>query len=419
MDIEKFVEMFRQYKEEQEIQKRRGLNDFNIFTTLLDKSDEVRLHSRFIGFLLDPTEDHSQGSLFLDLFLKECGLFEFFEETKKCNVYREHKFIDLYITDGSKHLIIENKVFAGDQNKQIQRYVDTIKDDDKGDLNLSDNLVVVYLSLKREGPERHSLGSFELINQVLVRGEERYPFKAITYDAQILSWIDKSHTQIANISNLSVGLTQYKDVILKLYGKYRGKVMNLEEFMEGRLDKEQLFKTLKEVSTEYQSLRKSLMNDFFEKVIMKLEKGLEGVDWAVSETKKLRSGERYDFPLRIEQTNIKNPMILLGFEFTQKNFGSPDWGIVRRNESVKLGVLKEDFEIKELLANAKNILTAQSQWWLKHEILYKGDFCEKVISYESVDMAANDFSKNFLAIFNNYKEVISKCNEVQSKSTNI
>jgi len=176
MDIEKFVEMFREYKEEQEIQKRRGLNDFNIFTTLLDKSDEVRLHSRFIGFLLDPVADHSQGSLFLDLFLKECGLFGFFEETKRCNVYREHKFIDLYITDGSKHLIIENKVFAGDQDEQIQRYIDTIKEDNQRDVNLSDNLVVVYLSLNRKGPERYSLGNFELINQALVRGEERYRF---------------------------------------------------------------------------------------------------------------------------------------------------------------------------------------------------------------------------------------------------
>ena len=69
-DIEKFLEIFQEYKEEQENQKRRGLNDFNIFTTLLNKSDEVRLHSKFLHFLLNPAADHSQGSLFLDLFLK-------------------------------------------------------------------------------------------------------------------------------------------------------------------------------------------------------------------------------------------------------------------------------------------------------------------------------------------------------------
>ena len=35
-------------------QKSRGLNDYNIFTSLLKANDEVRLHSRFIYSLLNP-----------------------------------------------------------------------------------------------------------------------------------------------------------------------------------------------------------------------------------------------------------------------------------------------------------------------------------------------------------------------------
>jgi len=418
-DIEKFIATFQEYKEEQENQKRRGLNDFNIFTTLLNKSDEVRLHSRFLHFLLNPSADHSQGSLFLDLFLKECNLYGFFENTERCSVYKEHKFIDLYITDGSKHLVIENKIFAGDQDRQIQRYIDTIIKDNLEDISLSDNLVVIYLSLNRNQPAAISLGDFTLdeSKSVLVRKCEKYQFKAIAYDTHVFNWIDKSHAQIVNISNLAVGLTQYKDVILKLYGRYKGKVMSLEEFMEGRLDKQELYKMLKEVSSEYQLLRKSLMNEFFDKVIVMLEAGLDDENWAVIEMEKLRSGNRYGFPLRIEQVDIKKPMVLLGFEFTQNNFGNPDWGIVRRDESVKFSDLRDDSEIKELLGSLQNILTVQSQWWLKHEILYKGDFCEKVVGYENIDMAAEDFSANFLKIFHNCKELVSKCNVVQSRLT--
>lgn len=42
--------------------------------------------------------------------------------------------IDIYITDGRKHLIIENKIWAGDQPNQLQRYVKNIQDKsaDKG-----------------------------------------------------------------------------------------------------------------------------------------------------------------------------------------------------------------------------------------------------------------------------------------------
>jgi len=59
-DIEGFIGLFQKYKGEQENQRKRGLNDFNIFTTLLNKSDEVRLHSRFLHFLLNPIADHRE-----------------------------------------------------------------------------------------------------------------------------------------------------------------------------------------------------------------------------------------------------------------------------------------------------------------------------------------------------------------------
>ena len=48
--------------------------DFNIFTLILKSGDEVNLHNKFIYELLNPKGSHSQGRLFLDLFLKELFL---------------------------------------------------------------------------------------------------------------------------------------------------------------------------------------------------------------------------------------------------------------------------------------------------------------------------------------------------------
>ena len=138
----------------------RGLNDFNLFTTLLKASNEVRLHSRFLSFLLNPNGEHCQGSLFLDLFLEKCGL-AYFLDTSNTSVFAEHKSIDLYLTDGNNHIIIENKIWAGDQQKQIKRYIETIKEENK-DINLTENLVVIYLSLDRKEPTDCSLGDFKV-----------------------------------------------------------------------------------------------------------------------------------------------------------------------------------------------------------------------------------------------------------------
>ena len=100
-------------------QERRGLNDLNIFTTLLSMSDEVRLHSRFISYLLNPNQSHGQGSLFLELFLKICGI-ELDIDTENTSSVTEFNHIDIYLTDNFRHLIIENKIFAQDQDRQIE-----------------------------------------------------------------------------------------------------------------------------------------------------------------------------------------------------------------------------------------------------------------------------------------------------------
>jgi len=184
------------------------------------------------------------------------------------------------------------------------------------------------------------------------------------------------------------------------------------------LDKQQLYITLKEANAEYQLLRKSLMDEFFDKVIVELEKGLGDDRWVVIEMETPRSGERYYPPLRIEQKNTKDPMGLFGFEFTQNNFSSPGWVIILKDEPVKRIVFSENFEIKKPLSSTQNTLASQNDGQLKYEDLYKGNFCEEVIGYENIDMAAKDFSNRFLIGFNDLAEVIYKSNEIIHKERN-
>jgi len=419
--IDTFLREFNQYKSIQKAQRTRGLNDFNIFTTLLNKSDEVRLHSRFLQFLLNPTADHYQGSLFLDIFLAECNLQRFFDSTEACTVHKEYRCIVLYITDGSKHIIIENKIYAGDQDKQIQRYIETIKEENKEDA-FSDKLVVIYLSLDRKIPSKSSLGNFSVKNGFITRNDERYPFQALTYNTHILNWIESSQTQVSNITNLSVGLSQYKDVILKLYRKYEDKVMNLHEYIAQSKNSEELYATLKNISNEYQALRTNMMSQFFHLARKKLESKLESEDgWEVVLSDKknaLTSGKQYGFPLRIQQKN--NPKVLFGFEFNKNDFKDPCWGIVRQSDNIDFTNLQ--IEVKEELATVANSLNKNSAWWLKWGYYFKGDLFDKIIEKNKIDndaTAVDSFVLEFITVFKSCKTTIEKCNTVLASQVEV
>ncbi|MFT7680902.1 MAG: hypothetical protein ACI935_000335 [Moritella dasanensis] len=90
---------------------------FNLFSVLRSESDEVRLHSRFLGEILNPAGTHGHKDKFLRLFLKQLDIDV--EEPETAQVHIEYCNIDLLIRCGSKAIIIENKIYAGDQDKQL------------------------------------------------------------------------------------------------------------------------------------------------------------------------------------------------------------------------------------------------------------------------------------------------------------
>ena len=58
-------------------------------------------------------------------------------------------------------LLLKTK-FGRETNKsKSKRYIETIKEENK-DINLTENLVVIYLSLDREEPTDCSLGDFKV-----------------------------------------------------------------------------------------------------------------------------------------------------------------------------------------------------------------------------------------------------------------
>ena len=274
-DFEKlFMAMSKGYmaaKAQADRQRAMGKHDYNIFTLFHNFSDEVNLHSNFITSLLDPNGDHYKGDLFLKLFLETCGIDDFSIDTGRATVFKEFKHIDIYISDGKKHIILENKVYAKDQPTQIARYIEAIKKEGAED----EDIYVLYLHPDGELPKENSLGGYKLNqnNTKLEKDGSSINFKVISYGKEILEWIDKCKNEVSNITDLNVFLSQYKDVIEMIYDRYK-RIDKMETANLVEIFKEN-YTAVSEIANNYQETRKKIIDEFFENVKDILENDLK------------------------------------------------------------------------------------------------------------------------------------------------
>lgn len=237
LDWQSFFQEYQAFTKKRDAQKVESINDYSLLASVLDVNDEVRLHSRFLYSILNPHGNHYQGSLFLKLFLNEIGVENNWLNYNNIFIAKERSGIDIHITDGHKHIIIENKLNAKDQEKQIQCYIEFILK--FYDTNCSD-IIFIYLSKNRQEPSKHGLGNFGLSpckTKLVMPDTRSVTYMNAHYEKHIISWINKAKAKVINVQNLHNALSEYEKVVLKSIGYYRSKVMSIKDFIE---DKDQL-----------------------------------------------------------------------------------------------------------------------------------------------------------------------------------
>lgn len=200
-DIEDLLKEIEPLIQQQEIimgeRLKRG-ELFNIFDTLGVEHYEVK-HSAIIANLLDPNASHGQKDKFLKLFLAEVGDGTRID-TSHSNVYTEFSIdngrVDIFIVNKvqKKVIIIENKINAGDQEKQLKRYSEF----NDGDVAL------YYLTLDGKKASEYSTG------------KKNIKYKSISYSRNILNWIENCIKESATTPLIRETLVQYKNLIKKL-----------------------------------------------------------------------------------------------------------------------------------------------------------------------------------------------------------
>ena len=185
----------RKIKEQRKEKFERGEN-YNIFNDLGFMSDEVHLHSMFLANLLNPKGSHGQRGKFLAAFLKmlqksfptiSADSLELDTAIASVEVEKyigrqtdsEGGRIDIYLSDGKHSIIIENKIYAGDQHHQMLRYWNYGLSQKGNDTEKS--FVLIYLTLDGCSPSKESLGEDLKENDIV----------CLSYKSDIRGWLDR------------------------------------------------------------------------------------------------------------------------------------------------------------------------------------------------------------------------------------
>ena len=380
MDTQTIQNLFSQVsainKKYEKIAEITGEN-FNIFKILRIESKEVLTHSRFLCELLNPKGSHGKESKFLELFLesqkidksqKNENFIKRFEEFKieHCTVKLEAHIIknadntdggriDILLKDNSSNaIIIENKIYAGDQHQQLVRYSIAHKE-----------APIFYLTLDGSEPSANSSGDLIKDNH----------FKCISYQKDILEWLINCRKESVENPILREAITQYINLIKHLTGQTMNDEMKNDIF--ALLKRDNNIELAFEISRSLIALNNKLKIEFqnqIKEIGEKLKIKVEGLKLIPS------NWTNHSICFRYEQSGII-------------------YGIVKNETDNNV---KRIPEIDALIKIEMNKIFQASPWWPMWDFFYK-DIESVYLFWEDIKNGeAKRKAMEFVALINDH-----------------
>lgn len=233
-----------------EVARIKGDN-FNVFQILKLTQYEVRTHSAFLAELLNPNGSHGLGDTFLRIFIQEVDYLEF--KTDNVSVQVEKRVgkidndytiggnIDIIISNSENAIIIENKIYAGDQKNQLLRYQNYAMSQKYKSYKL------YYLTL--DGKEYISQENSPIVN-----------YTSISYKQNIINWLQQCIKETYAQPIIRETLNQYINLIKHLTHQTMSNEMS-NQIIELIL-KTNSFKAAKEIANNAHKIESYAMNKF-------------------------------------------------------------------------------------------------------------------------------------------------------------
>ena len=346
----------RKIKEQRKEKFERG-ESFNIFNDLGFMSDEVHLHSMFLANLLNPKGSHGQRGKFLEAFLKmlqksfpAISADRLVLDTANASVEVEKYIgrqtdseggrIDIYLTDGKHSIIIENKIYAGDQHHQMLRYWNYGMSQ-KGD-DTEKSFVLIYLTLDGCSPSKDSLGEDLKENDIV----------CLSYKGDIRGWLDRCVELASRTPLVRETINQYISTIDILTNN----VMEDNKELLDILCKEENLDAIYDIANNKNIVVNRIINEVF---IPKLRD--------LAESKGLTMGDNCTENWMEESwagASFYNPKwkyLKLVFEFERRGLGSLIFGFHTKDED---GVKREDVKDWEKVQKNYSAKDVNNQCWI-------------------------------------------------------
>lgn len=346
----------RKIKEQRKEKFERGEN-YNIFYDLGFMSDEVHLHSMFLANLLNPKGSHGQRGKFLEAFLKmlqksfpaisahnlELNITNASVEVEKYigrQTDSEGGRIDIFLTDGKHSIIIENKIYAGDQHHQMLRYWNYGMSQ-KGD-DTEKSFVLIYLTLDGCSPSIDSLGEDLKENDIV----------CLSYKSDIRGWLDRCVELASRTPLVRETINQYISTIDILTNN----VMEDNKELLDILSKEENLDAIYDIANNKNIVVNRIINEVF---IPKLRD--------LAESKGLTMGDNCTENWMEESwagASFYNPKwkyLKLVFEFERRGLGRLIFGFHTKDED---GVKREDVKDWEKVQKNYSTKDVNNPCWI-------------------------------------------------------
>ena len=352
-------------KEQRKEKFERG-ESFNIFNDLGFMSDEVHLHSMFLTNLLNPKGSHGQRGKFLEAFLKmlqksfpaiSADSLELDTTIASVEVEKyigrqtdsEGGRIDIYLTDGKHSIIIENKIYAGDQHHQMLRYWNYGMSQ-KGD-DTEKSFVLIYLTLDGCSPSKESLGEYLKENDIV----------CLSYKSDIRGWLDRCVELASRTPLVRETINQYISTIDILTNN----VMEDNKELLDILCKEENLDAVFDIIDSKENLINHIINDEFIPKLKDLaeDKGLE----ICGNYKRNWVSDRYP-GAHFQKTGWK--FLDLAFQFESVGLDRMVFGFVCKGESNRSDVPTSVWEkVQEHYSISSPIKDKNNDLWIHKDFI--------------------------------------------------
>lgn len=355
--IDKVSEILEEYQGDRD---KRGL-DYNIFTLMDIERDEVTTHEHMIYTILNDRRNLNLREEIVESFLINMGLSKSFSNEKwdvERQYYTENNGImDLFFrTSGhsKKCVVVELKVDAVDQPKQLKRYEEYVLENFyKGNSNR--NHRIIYLTLDGRNPSGQSCEDMQ------------YPKKLLrnSFGENLLPWLESCVEKCKEYDVDSSYIQQYKILVTKLTEEE-----SMEKDIAGLIKSSEEMKACLALEKALPIIKGQILYKFMDTINVEMQKkGCEVLDENYAYEDDDCAVDYYDgrahfpcFVYRIKEFTSRNKKVTLslavdvdtvGFEYYIGYFDECNKSI--NNEQFKKSNKRINQSVEEAIRNVFNI----------------------------------------------------------------